>query len=205
MFILFAVLFTSSISFLFSTAKPRLLDFWKLTLNSVLLSLVQLQNTQVPTNFFDTFFNFYVTECFAFHLFLHNFSKTYSKSLYLLAIQMTVFGIHFIRVINTSRTSNKFEFNDKKIKTNGCPNHFLLSLTLHLFPFRPLIVSTIRRRRDFRILLYMSGPVRKVNIVSNDHGRTHKCDFFVFDRKYPFWANLDKKNQNCQFKLKCVT
>ena len=145
---------------------------------------MQLQNTQVSTNFFGTFFNFYVTECFAFHLFLHNFSKTYSKSFYLLAIQMTVFGIHFIRVINTSRTLNLML--NKKIKTNGCPNYFLLSLTLHLFPFRPLIVSTIRRRRDFRILLYLSGPVRKVNIVSNDHERTHKCGFFVFDRKYPF-------------------
>ena len=28
------------------------------------------------------------------------------------------------------------------------------------------------------------------NIVSNDHGRIHSCDFFVSDQKYPFWANL---------------
>ena len=46
----------------------------------------------------------------------------------------------------------------------------------------------------------------KFNIVSKDHGRTHKCDFFVFDRKYPFQANLvKKKNQNGTFKLKFGT
>ena len=38
------------------------------------------------------------------------------------------------------------------------------------------------------------GPrVEKFNIVSSDHGRTHKCDFSVFDRKLLFWANLVKK------------
>ena len=26
----------------------------------------------------------------------------------------------------------------------------------------------------------------KFNIVSNDHGRTHKHDFSVFERKFPF-------------------
>ena len=31
------------------------------------------------------------------------------------------------------------------------------------------------------------------NIVSNDHGCTHKCNFSVFDRKCRFWANLVKK------------
>ena len=42
------------------------------------------------------------------------------------------------------------------------------------------------------------GPsAKKFNIVSNDHERMHKCDFSVFDPKFPFWAN-----QNCQFKLK---
>ena len=50
------------------------------------------------------------------------------------------------------------------------------------------------------------GPhAEKFNIVSNDHGRTHKCSFSVFDRKFPFWANLIKKNQNCQFDLKFGT
>ena len=29
--------------------------------------------------------------------------------------------------------------------------------------------------------------------LSNDHGRTHKCGFSVFDRKFPFWVNLVQK------------
>ena len=33
----------------------------------------------------------------------------------------------------------------------------------------------------------------KFNIVSNDHGRTHKCNFSVFDRKFYFYGNLVKK------------
>ena len=36
------------------------------------------------------------------------------------------------------------------------------------------------------------SPVEKFNIASNDHGRMHKCDFSVFNRKYFFWANLVK-------------
>ena len=44
----------------------------------------------------------------------------------------------------------------------------------------------------------------KFNIVSNDHGCTLKCNFSVFVRKYPFWANWSK-NQNCQIKLKFGT
>ena len=35
----------------------------------------------------------------------------------------------------------------------------------------------------------------KFYILSNDHGRTHKCDFFVFDWKLSFWANLVKKSK----------
>ena len=54
-----------------------------------------------------------------------------------------------------------------------------------------LIVSATWRRGDIKILLYMSAPVRK-SLVSNDHGRTHKCDSSVSDWKYPFWANLVK-------------
>ena len=30
----------------------------------------------------------------------------------------------------------------------------------------------------------------KFNIVNNDHGGRHKCDFSASDRKYPFWTNL---------------
>ena len=49
-----------------------------------------------------------------------------------------------------------------------------------------------------------TGPfMEKFIIVSSDHGRTHKCNFSVFNRKFPVWANLVKKYQNCQFKLKC--
>ena len=71
---------------------------------------------------------------------------------------------------------------------------------------RRIIVSTTRRRRDIKIALCLSAPAEKFNVVSNDHGRTHKCDFSVSDRKYPFCANLvKKKNPNCQFKLKFGT
>ena len=41
-----------------------------------------------------------------------------------------------------------------------------------------------------------SPRAEKFNIVSNDHGRTHKYNFSVFNRKSPFWANLLKTNQN---------
>ena len=64
------------------------------------------------------------------------------------------------------------------------------------------IVSATRRRRDIKIPLCLLVPhAEKFNIVSNDHGRTHKCDFSVFDRKFPL-VKFSNKNQNCQFKLK---
>ena len=38
------------------------------------------------------------------------------------------------------------------------------------------------------------GPrAEKFNLVSNDDGRMHKCNFSVFDWKFPFWANLVRK------------
>ena len=40
--------------------------------------------------------------------------------------------------------------------------------------------------------------MEKFNIVSNNHERTHESHFPVFDRKFPLWANLVKKNQTCQ-------
>ena len=52
------------------------------------------------------------------------------------------------------------------------------------------------------------GPrAEKFNVVSNDHGRTHKCNLSVVDQKCPFWTNLIKKTnkQNCRFKLKFGT
>ena len=45
--------------------------------------------------------------------------------------------------------------------------------------------------------MFVDSHAEKFNVVSNDHERTHKCDFSVFDQKYPF--------QNCQFKLKFGT
>ena len=58
-----------------------------------------------------------------------------------------------------------------------------------------------RTRKDIKIQTFgLRGE--NFNIVSNDHGRMHKCDFSVFERKYPFWANLVKKNKNCLSKMK---
>ena len=66
-----------------------------------------------------------------------------------------------------------------------------------------VFVSPTRWRRDIKNTVLSVGPrVEKFNTVSNDHERTHNCDFSIFDRKYPSWANLFKKNQNCEFKLK---
>ena len=56
-----------------------------------------------------------------------------------------------------------------------------------------VIVSATRSRRDIKIPLCLSAPVRNFIIVIINHGRTHKCDFSVFYRKYPVWANLAKK------------
>ena len=63
------------------------------------------------------------------------------------------------------------------------------------------IVSATRRRRDITIMT-VNPRMGKFNMVSNNYGRKHKCDFSVFNRKHPFWANLVKKSHNCQFKLK---
>ena len=53
----------------------------------------------------------------------------------------------------------------------------------------------------------VSLRAEKFNIVSNNHGRTHKCDFSVFDRKFHVQENSVQKkiSQNCQFKLKLGT
>ena len=54
-----------------------------------------------------------------------------------------------------------------------------------------IIVSATKRKRDIKIPLCLSAPhAEKFNIVSNDHGRTHKCDFSVSGREYLFWASL---------------
>ena len=46
------------------------------------------------------------------------------------------------------------------------------------------------RRRDIKILLSVGPHTEKFYIVMNDHGRTHKCDFSVFDQKYFKIASL---------------
>ena len=51
-----------------------------------------------------------------------------------------------------------------------------------------LVVSATRRS-----LVSVRPRAEKFNIVSNDYRRSHKCDFSIFDRKWPFWANLVKK------------
>ena len=49
------------------------------------------------------------------------------------------------------------------------------------------------------------GPhVEKSNIVSSDHGRTHKSYFSVFDRKFSFCANLVKKIKIVSLSLNLV-
>ena len=50
-----------------------------------------------------------------------------------------------------------------------------------------IFVSVTRRRRGIKI------PSCK-SIVSNYHGRTHKCNFSVFDWKFPFSSNLVNKD-----------
>ena len=61
--------------------------------------------------------------------------------------------------------------------------------------FSSLIVSAARRKRDIEITLSVGPRAEKFDIVSNDLGRTHKCDFSVFDWKYSFWANLVQKSK----------
>ena len=68
------------------------------------------------------------------------------------------------------------------------------------------IVSAARRRRDIEnTVLFVGRYVQKFNIVSNDHGHTQKCDFFVLDWKYPFLGKFGPKIQNCLFKVKYGT
>ena len=46
--------------------------------------------------------------------------------------------------------------------------------------------------------------VQKFNTVSNDHGRTQKCDFSVLDWKYSL-GTLGAKNSNMQNSLTVFT
>ena len=50
-----------------------------------------------------------------------------------------------------------------------------------------------KEKRHWNTFVSVGHRAEKFNVVSNDHGRTHKWDFSVFDQKYPFQANLVKK------------
>ena len=65
-----------------------------------------------------------------------------------------------------------------------------------------LIIVSATRRRDIKIPFSVNPRAEKFNIVSNDHGHTHRCNFFIFDRKYPFWVNLVKQNKTKKQKTK---
>ena len=43
------------------------------------------------------------------------------------------------------------------------------------------------------LFVSVGSRAEKFNIVSNDHGRTHKCDVSVFDWKFPFWCKFGEK------------
>ena len=54
------------------------------------------------------------------------------------------------------------------------------------FTFCFIFVSATRRRRNIKMLFAVGPRAEKFNTVSNDHhGRTHKFDFSIFNRKYP--------------------
>ena len=112
----------------------------------------------------------------------------------------------------TSQHKKKKKMKDKRgkkkrILINNCKVYALqhclagyLPASMQLFSLRLEGEETLKYRCVCR-----PPHVEKFNIVSNDHGRTHKNVFSVFDRKFTFWANSVKKNLNCQFKLKFGT
>ena len=58
------------------------------------------------------------------------------------------------------------------------------------------LCDRLEGKKTLRYRCFVGPRAEKFNIVSNDHGRTHKYNFSVFNRKSPFWANLLKTNQN---------
>ena len=62
-----------------------------------------------------------------------------------------------------------------------------------------------KEQRHQNTLVSVGPRAKKFNVVSNDHVRTPKYNFSVFDWKFRFWTNLFKKNQNFRFKLIFVT
>ena len=62
----------------------------------------------------------------------------------------------------------------------------------------------IIRRKDIKLNTVVSVNLVRKSIVSNDHRCTHKCDFSVFGRKYPFLANLVKQKKTKTKKIETV-
>ena len=83
---------------------------------------------------------------------------------------------------------------------NSC-RWFLAMLLWYCF----LLSLWLEGEQTLKYVVSVGPRAEKFNIVCNDHGRTHKCYFSVFDQKFPFRANLVKGNPNFQFKLKSVT
>ena len=52
------------------------------------------------------------------------------------------------------------------------------------------LISLRPEEEEIKITLFVGPHAEKFTIVSKDHGRTHKCNFSVSERKYLFWANL---------------
>ena len=71
--------------------------------------------------------------------------------------------------------------------------------------FELLSLLSLRERERHYTVVSVAPCAEKFNIVSNDNGCTHKCDFSVFNLKYPFWANLVKKKKEKKKKIKTVS
>ena len=57
-----------------------------------------------------------------------------------------------------------------------------------------VIVSATRRKRDIKILLYLTR-VENFNIVMNNHGRMHRCDFLFSTRNSLFGQSWSKRSE----------
>ena len=56
-----------------------------------------------------------------------------------------------------------------------------------------IFVSVTRGEETSKYRCICRKSAEKFNIARNDRGRTHKCNFSVFNRKFLFRANLVKK------------
>ena len=56
-----------------------------------------------------------------------------------------------------------------------------------------MILKYPLKKRHENPIVSVGPRAEKFNIVGNDYRRTRKCDFFVLDWKYLFWATLVRK------------